>query len=775
MKNRSFHLVATGLLGLAACANGDRGTQPVDTGSSLGGACPVTLVYTPDAGAEGVDEVLLAADFTDWEGAALAMSEESPGTWSLTVDLDPGAYPYRFVERISWSQDDYEVSVCDPLAPLIQCDEGYKEPWETDWSHACASGVEAVCNSLLVVEDCTRPTLELESLEVDRAAGSVSLAARFEADVDGTAVDRILASLDGSPVSGGFDQDVFTLSLDGLAPGRHTLRLTALDVSGSTSEELYLPLWTDVADPDQGWREGSVYYAFVDRLADGDPASNASEGTSAELGDYLGGDFQGVTDLLPYLDELGVRTIWISNPQDNAEDDWAGQCGDTFSGYHAYWPDAARTVEPHFGGDDALRQLVDEAHARNMRVIMDWVANHVHSDHPYYLEHADDGWFNEMAMCEDSVGGQLNFDRIPETCWFAPYLPDIDYTQAEPLDVMVDDALWWVKTYELDGLRVDAAKHMSHAVQWNLQARILAEIEHRDVGGDEQFWTVGETFDGYERIAAYMGPQQLDGQFDFPLYYTINGAFATGDTSLGTLQEVVNASAATWAGAHDDALMSSFLGNHDVMRFTSYAAEGYVSSCQAGDTLVQASPPSSATPYEGLRLGWVFLFTQPDVPLVYYGDELGIPGYTDPDNRQPMWWHVGDVAGGSVATVADMEERSSELQRPVLQAVAALGQARQAHPAFWRGTTTEWWLSPSDWPTLWGYARVDEVTGDELLVVINTSWEGASLTNGLGFAGLSSGSTFVDVLTGDTFTASGDSLTVDVGARDARVLVRQDG
>ncbi len=772
MSMRSLSLALMSSSVALSCANGDKGGGLADSGQSSAGACPVTLSYAPSPGAE-VDEVLLAGDFTDWESGALPMSSDGSGGFELTVELEPGAYPYRFVERINWSQDDAEISVCDPEAALIHCPEDYKDPWETEWSHTCASGVEAVCNSLLVVEDCSRPSLALDSLDVDREGGSLSLVATASESVEGTTLDRVVATLDDASVSGTLEFGEYTLSLTDLEPGRHTLRLQVLDLDGHTSDELYVPVWTDVSDPEQGWREGSVYYAFVDRLANGDLGNDAPEDASAELGDYMGGDFQGTTDLLDYLDSIGVRTIWLSNPQDNAEDTWDGQCEATFTGYHAYWPDSALGVEEHFGGDDDLRELVTEAHARDMRVIMDWVANHVHSDHPYYLEHAEDGWFNDAEMCTDSVGGQLNFDRIPETCWFAPYLPDIDYTNPEPLDLMLDDALWWVKTYELDGLRVDAAKHMTHAVQWNLEARIEAEIEHTAAGGDEQFWTVGETFDGYERIAAYMGPEQLDGQFDFPLYYVINGAFGTGDSSLGTLQDTVQYSASVWEGVHDAPLMSNFLGNHDVMRFTSAAAEGYVDACQAGDTLVAASPVEDLAIYEGLRLAWVFLFTQPPVPLVYYGDEIGMPGYTDPDNRQPLWWHVGDVSGGAVTSADDMLALANDLQDPVLSAMAALGPARQEHPAFWRGTTTEWWLGPSDWPTLWGYARVDEASGDEVLVILNTSWDDQSLTNGLSFAGLSSDATFVDVLTGDSFQASSDSITVDVGSRDARVLVRQ--
>jgi len=731
----------------------------------------VELSYTPGFEGEPFDSVSLVGDFNEWDAEAAVMAEEVIGTWTTTVYLEPGAYPYRFLERFEWSIDAYEVAACDPAAPLIHCDEDYKEPSATDWTHTCETGVESACSSLLVVPDCAQPTFELTSLDIDRSAGTLAAVLEFTPGVDGADLDRVQLTLDGEPVSGSQDGDTVTLSLSDLAPGRHTLRASASDLDGRSSEPLYVPVWTDVSDPEQGWREGSVYYAFVDRLADGDVALNVDEGQSVELGGYMGGDLQGVRDLVPYLDDLGVRTIWLSNPQDNAEGAWDGQCEETFTGYHAYWPDDVQGVEEHFGTDETLHALVEEAHARDMRVIMDWVANHVHSDHPTYLAHGDDGWFNEMELCEDYVGGEMNFDRIPETCWFAPYLPDYDFTNPEPLAQVVDEALWWVKTYELDGLRVDAAKHMTHAVQWNLQSRIRAEIEHTEVGGTEQFWTVGETFDGYERIAAYMGPDQLDGQFDFPLYYTVNSTFAARSTHLGDLAEVAATSEATYAAAHDDALMSSFLGNHDVMRFLSYAEEGSVSACQGDTTLVSAGVPDGWSSYLRLRLAWAFLFTQPPVPLVYYGDEMGIPGYTDPDNRQPLWWHVGDVSGGAVGSVDDMLGLTSDPQDYVLDAVGRLGRARRDHPAMWRGSTTEWWVSPVEWPTLWGYARVDEQTGDQLLVILNNSDEEAWLTNALQFAGLTPDGTYVDVLTDDVFEADGDSLTVNVYDNGARVLL----
>lgn len=748
-----------------------------DSGGSAAGdeavLCPTTFTARPATA--GLDGVYLAGDWNDWDPEALPMEPAGDGAWTLTVDLPPGPHPYEFVETAAWDYGGYEGWTCDPEAAFIQCDDGAYAPGDPSWNHDCAPSTDTACNSMVIVPDCSKPRIEVTAVDIDRAGGSVHVEARAVASLAGGELSG-RAVLDGEEIAGAFDGTTFVVDADGLAPTRHTLRLYLDEAGAGEAEFAHIPFWTDVTDPrDEGWRRGIVYFAFVDRLADGDPSLDASEGATLAdgspnpAGDYAGGDLDGLRALLPYLDDLGVTTLWISNMADNAEGAWGGDCGATFAGYHAYWPDAPRTVEEHFGDEDALTALVEAAHARNMRVIMDWVGNHVHEDHPYYADHADD-WFHDYLPCKvgDDTSG---FDEHPEDCWFASYLPDVDYGNPEPLAAMVDDALWWARAYDLDGLRVDAVKHMSHAVPWNLEARIRADIEHRDAGGDEEFWTVGETFDGADLIASYLhadnhdGTERLglDGQFDFPMYYAILGAFATGSGSLADLDGALAAAEA----AYGDALMSDFLGNHDVERFTTYAAEGYVAACQDDTTLASASAPADPAAYDRLRLAFGFLLTQPAVPLVYYGDEIGLPGYTDPDNRQPLWQAAGTLGDGGVRSVDDMAARLDEDPARVLVTVAALGRARREHPAFWRGEQVEWW---AEWPDLWGYARVDPDTGDALLVVLNRSDADRTLTNGVAFAGLPEGS-YTDVLTGDTFATSGDSLSVSVGAMDLRVLV----
>jgi glycosidase len=201
--------------------------------------------------------------------------------------------------------------------------------------------------------------------------------------------------------------------------------------------------------------------------------------------------------------------------------------------------------------------------------------------------------------------------------------------------------------------------------------------------------------------------------------------------------------------------MGTFLGNHDVARFIAQAS-GEISSLYGdsacGDDGALRTPdtaPEWDEPYRRLMLAWTFLLTNEGLPLVYYGDEIGLPGYNDPDNRQPM--RFGD-------------DLSVNEQR-VLDHVRALGQGRLAHPALSTGTRTAWWSNEAGFLA---YARVTD--DDAALVLINRDASDRTVSNGVAFAGLPEGR-YVDLLTGDTFDTSGDSLTVDVPALDSRVLV----
>ena len=720
-----------------------------EAGTSTGGACTVRLTY---AASEEANNVSVAGSFNDWSTDSDFMTRDAEGNWVAELSLTPGAYPYKFVEISEERFGQDGLWSCDPNAPYIHCDQGVVDPWENNWEHTCGPGLSS-CNSMLVVDDCERPSLEVESVRFDPSDGSVDVTVRSMAGRDAVVTGEV--SLNGVPIEGAWDGERFHVMQSGLDAARYTLRFAVTDAQGRTSDEVVVPFWLD----DWTWDEAVVYFAFVDRMANGDTSRDVAEGATAELGEYLGGDFEGVRQMLPYLDDLGVSVLWLSNAQDNAEADWAGDCDATYTGYHAYWPDRPKAVEEHFGGEQELTALIDAAHARGMRVVMDWVANHVHEDHPYALEHPE--WFNPQVVCKDTVDGVMNFDRIPETCWFAPYLPDIDYGQAAPLAQMIDDAMWWTRAFDLDGFRVDAVKHMTHAVPYNLNRAIERDWEYREQGGNQRFWTIGETFDGYERINAYIGDDQLDGQFDFPLYYALRAAFTTDSITLPELMETVETSEAVFEGAQ----MSNFLGNHDVSRWITDAVEDNMAVCTEDGALRVADPVLEAWAMDRLVMAWTWLFTQKAAPLIYYGDEIGMPGYADPDNRQPLWWHLEQPE--TLASVDDAATRVASSQAKVLRAVRELAAAREAHPTMRQGPTVNWWYEED----VYGFARSN--AGDHMLALFNRQSGERTLQNGLMFAGLPPDATYVDVLTGDLFYATSDQLTVSLGPHQSRLLVVQ--
>ncbi len=589
--------------------------------------CPVRFTYTASG---SPSDVWLAGSFNDWQVGDLRLTEVRDGVWETVLYLPPGAYPYKVVEESASFGQQWS---CNNDEPLRQCDAG------AAYDPVCTPD-DGNCNSLKVVPDCTLPTLEVTEVQAVDASegasdGSMSVTFSFAPGVDGDGLGELAVTLDGDPVEVDWDgAEPLELAFDGLPAGRHVVRAEAADAAGRAAEPVVVPAWLD----GRTWDDGVLYFAFVDRFANGDPSNDAPAGAEQPLADWVGGDWRGLIDRLDYLEALGVTAIWLTAPMDNPDGTWGEECGSSFAGYHGYWPVDGQRLEEHFGDEATFRELIDAAHDRGMRVMVDWVANHVHQDHPWVAEHPD--WFNEERLCDDDDDGDgvLNWDQIPETCWFDPFLPDLDTTRVDPLLAVVDQGVEMVKAWDLDGLRVDAVKHMPHAVVHNLRARIDREVVHADAGGTFDFHAVGETFSGdRDLVGSYVDDAQLDGQFDFNVYWALLSAVGRGESATWRLEATFDASAA----AYGDALMSPFLGNHDVERFIAHAA-GEVDSlygdglCPDGTWRSDAEPPADEAPYQRLRMAWAWLMAHPGLPLVYYGDEIGLPGYHDPDNRQPM-------------------------------------------------------------------------------------------------------------------------------------------
>ena len=125
-----------------------------------------------------------------------------------------------------------------------------------------------------------------------------------------------------------------------------------------------------------------------------------------------------------------------------------------FSGYHGYWPVSFTIIDDRYGTAEDLHELVEVAHNNNMNVLLDFVANHVHQDHPVYRAHPD--WATELYLPD----GSLNTERWDEyrlTTWFDIFLPTLDLSRPEVYEMLSDSAVFWIREYKLDGFRHDPA------------------------------------------------------------------------------------------------------------------------------------------------------------------------------------------------------------------------------------------------------------------------------------------------------------------------------
>ena len=559
------------------------------------------------------------------------------------------------------------------------------------------------------------------------SAAGYTVVARYTgvADLDLAATELRVAG-DRVDAAGVYDaaSRTFTLTADDLAPGKYSVLLRARTTDGARPRPLFVPLWVGSGGyADWGWKDAIIYQIFTDRFLDGNPGNNLdnSVGDLARVDDprsrWQGGDFAGITAKIRdgYFDALGVNTLWISSPIINSHNSQPSvSLSDTrrFASYHSYHPIAtgytdaehlgfATPIEPAFGTANELHTLVREAHARGMRVIPDFVANHVQREAPLYAQHPE--WFFPYNPCD----GRWDVARIG--CWFTVDMPDFDYG-ANPAAVtaVVDSALWEIQEFDFDGFRADALKHMDDVFVRSLKRAIVTEIEttvaHHELSDEPGvFYVVGESLGGWARY--HVRADMVQGQVDEGYYNQTKASLLTFDASVRQLADFAIPNDTAYLtpqdtnggrGGYPGAVMGNFFGNHDQVRALTEAI-------------------SHGGGHERLRLAQTFLFTSPgNIPMLYQGDDIGTEGGPDPDNRK-----MQRFTGLSAAEQASLEHA----QR--------CGRLRAEHPALRRGTRTN--VVVEDW--YWVY-KVSDGTED-VYVAINRdnpkSWSPpAGYVDGLG-------------------------------------------
>ena len=410
----------------------------------------------------------------------------------------------------------------------------------------------------------------------------------------------------------------------------------------AASNDLLIPLAKGkvIIDPSKlnnnDWHSSIMYFMMVDRFVDGDTSNNKPVNDPAILAkaQYYGGDIKGITQKIKagYFQDLGINTIWISPITQNPIDAW-GQFNnpDTkFSGYHGYWPITSTSVDYRLGNSADVKEMLRTAHSNGLSVLLDYVANHVHEQHAVYQKHKD--WVTPLYLPDGTMNTE-KWDEHRLTTWFDTFLPTLDLEKQEVTDFMVDSAIYWITEYDFDGFRHDATKHIPNNFWRTLNKKVKKVSQEKG----KYIYQIGETYGSHELINSYIGSGLLDAQFDFNMYDNALPVFATQDESMTRLGEALEAGLSTYGYHH---LMGNITGNQDKPRFMSYADGtlsfdtpwmeykriGWKQTIEVQDSLA----------YRKMAMFNAFNLTIPGIPIIYYGDEIGMAGAGDPDNRRMM-------------------------------------------------------------------------------------------------------------------------------------------
>lgn len=372
-----------------------------------------------------------------------------------------------------------------------------------------------------------------------------------------------------------------------------------------------------------------MYFALVDRFYNGNTGNDepVKDSEVSFRANYQGGDIEGVRAKLEdgYFDKLGVNTLWLSPIMQNPKNAYREfpEPRRKYSGYHGYWPISSTEVDHRFGTKESLKDFIDLAHNKNKNIILDFVANHVHELHPLYQEHPE--WATDLIL-EDGTKNIRIWEEQRLTTWFDTFLPSWDFSIPEVREQISEYAMYWLNEYNIDGFRHDATKHIPESFWRLLTQKIKAS--------GKTVYQIGETFGDRKLIGSYVTTGMLDAQFDFNLYFDARYTFANDSAPLDNLSNSLNYSLNAYGHHH---LMGNITGNHDLPRFISLASGDLAfdeDDKEAGwNRDIQISDDDA---YKKLELLMAFIFTIPGVPCIYYGDEIGMPGAGDPDNRRMM-------------------------------------------------------------------------------------------------------------------------------------------
>jgi len=484
------------------------------------------------------------------------------------------------------------------------------------------------------------------------------------------------------------------------------------------------------------WRKQIIYLVMTDRFSNGNTANDGLGQPNcldtANGNKFHGGDLAGLQAKLPYIKALGATAVWVTPVYKQV-----GIVG-TSCGYHGYWPDytnpSSSAIEPKLGSSSDLTNLIGAVHSstNNMKFILDMVVNH--AGYNASVVASNPSWFHSACSGDDIV------------CPLAG-LPDFRQEDSSVATYLTNLSKNWASSYALDSIRMDTVKHAPLSY-W--QNSWIPGVNAARPG----MFLLGEAFlDGSAGQLKPFYDAGFDSTFNFPLRSSLVRTFGKGG-SVDDLAAKVSDYVGT-LGLDRALLTVNLLDNHDVGRFVNEPGFGV----------------SEADIRRRYSMGLTSLFTLPGIPQIYYGDELGVYGGNDPDNRKDMPSWAWTDAGRNAAQGGYLGAGNPKTTFDLTQRLAAM---RTNNPALWKGYYAEMWRQNGSGANVYAFFRGSGT--NRFIVLVNN---GSTASGTIGFpivanTGISQADR--DAMKSDTFdeqtgwcssglgttTANGSSLSVNI-------------
>ena len=404
--------------------------------------------------------------------------------------------------------------------------------------------------------------------------------------------------------------------------------------------------------------EDVLYLIMPDRFANGNPENDVVDEMREKKVDRTdsfarhGGDIQGISNHLDYIADLGVTAIWLNPTQEN----------DMESGsYHGYAITDYYQIDKRFGSNEDFCALVEKAHEKNLKVVMDMIFNHCGSENYLFRDKPSDDWFNyrsnyvqtsfKTASVMD-IHASAYEKKIATDGWFTSVMPDFNQRNRHVARYLIQSSIWWIEYAGINGIRQDTHPYADFDFMSQWCKEVLDEYPYFNIVGET--WLNSNVLVSYwqknSKLAAPLN-SNLPTVMDFPLQALMNQAFdeETGEWG-GGLYKLYDYQTQDLVYANPMNLLT-FLDNHDTSRF------------------VQTD--EMAKNLKRYKQAMVFLLTTRGIPQIYYGTEIlmtGDKGKGDGDLRKdfPGGWQ-GDTRNCFVENGrTEQENEAFEFTRQLL-------------------------------------------------------------------------------------------------------------